>query len=360
MELVRGIKYYIFRVAYIMVALFAVSCDEEDFEPGDLMLRNLTQEEQQLINASNQYAIDLLALQAQSRSQAVFSPLGIGMSLSLFQNAANGDQRRAIGNELGTQIPPYKLNKSFYKLLTMIDAVGDDRNMFLRNSIWHRNVMDLDPVFESVAMAYYQTEVYPIDFKREKSNSKVKEWVYLNSDGKMESASDFSITDDLRFVSIMSLESGIETSRMKYFSDEKVQYWEAPLTIGPVSIQVILPNEPLSEASEDMHLGLMEFYHKKALPAKSGFPVQQLQFSDNVEVSQFFKLKQDNNILLERLFAKPSDIDKIKIEQKLQIKLGASTPVNIDFNIPNNTSGLFFITDNHTRSILFCGIFNGN
>ena len=184
---------YIWKLV-ILVALFT-ACDADAPEPKSLPdLRPVSAEEKLLIDNSN----DLLFQSFQHinrrepQKNTFFSPVSIGMALSMAYNGANNGTRELIGEISGMkEFSTIQINKAYNELIGFMRSLDQDVNINLANSFWYEQNLPVNTDYRDIVMAYYDAESEGIDFNNNHMAGYVSRIIEAKSNGLITN----SITD---------------------------------------------------------------------------------------------------------------------------------------------------------------------
>jgi len=166
-----------FKVFVLFVlSIFVWGCEEEpEAYLGQEQIRPLTDKEMEIVNATNHYSIGMLRDYYSKNNNLLLSPLGASLTYAMLDNGTNGTSHMTIQMDQG--ITPMELNKAYNMLLNLID-INDDgpSNISFNQSIWYQFDYSLPIKFETMAMAYYNADVAPINFHKERAIERINDW----------------------------------------------------------------------------------------------------------------------------------------------------------------------------------------
>ncbi|MEK6476076.1 serpin family protein [Catalinimonas sp. 4WD22] len=171
----------------LLLALW--SCQQDQVAPREeIQLRKLSIEEKELLNASNSFAMDLTKELVQEGSQNLFfSPYYIHMDLSM---AINGAERNTLAQMQKVQqcdvLERLEVNKLYNSLNTLLGSIDNQVQFVSAHALWHREEIDIRPLFSDIIMAYYGAGVEALDFDDRKAPLTINKWVEEHTSGKVE------------------------------------------------------------------------------------------------------------------------------------------------------------------------------
>lgn len=165
------------------------SCQQDQVAPREeIQLRKLSIEEQELVNASNRFAIDLMQeVLSKEPHNLFFSPYYIHMDLSM---AINGAESSTLTQMQKVQqcdvLERLEINKVYNYLNPFLRSIDKDIKFTSAHAIWYRQDIDIRPLFSDMMTAYYGASVEPLDFSNRKAPSQISKWVEDHTLGKVE------------------------------------------------------------------------------------------------------------------------------------------------------------------------------
>jgi serpin B len=115
-----------------------------------------------------------------------FSPLSIGLALSVMQLGAKGETQEAIAKTLHSQ--PMDLDtfrKAGAALMKLLTRYGSGVSLNLAHSLVVRKDLPLEPNFKHIAESDYQANVKSLDFNSSAATDAINAWVSHQTHGKI-------------------------------------------------------------------------------------------------------------------------------------------------------------------------------
>ena len=164
------------------LCLILIGCQQEGVRPDEeaSALRNLTVEEQELVQSVNTFAFDLVQdiVQYQPHQNAFLSPYSINMVLSMTLNGAAAATSENLYHSLEHDvITPLEINKAYSQLTPFLQQLDPQVDFALANAVWHTPQLVTDPLRQDMLTAYYQAHVSEMNFKRRRAPHLINKWV---------------------------------------------------------------------------------------------------------------------------------------------------------------------------------------
>jgi len=173
--------------AVLIIALW--SCQDDQVAPQEgIELRQLSIEEQELVRASNNFAIDLTKVLLEDADENLFySPYYIHMDLSMAMNGAENNTLMQMQRVQQCEVlKRLEVNKVYNSLNSYLQGVDDHMRFVSAHSLWHRQELAVRPLFSDMVMAYYGAGVQALDFHDLKASSHISKWIEDNTSGKID------------------------------------------------------------------------------------------------------------------------------------------------------------------------------
>ena len=178
MNEMRGIDKFLYLLA-VAVTFFA--CDEDNLQTDtEQVIRPLSQEEKYLVNASNQFAYEMLSEIENEKidGNIAFSPMGLGMSIGMMSNI----DESLISNVLNIQeLNSMELNKAYFEVSSMLPLMNESVDITLVNALWTNNEEKYSDNLSSRLMAYFDVDFREINLRKESSQQFFNKWVSLKT-----------------------------------------------------------------------------------------------------------------------------------------------------------------------------------
>lgn len=147
--------------------------------------RELTANEQQIIEADKDFGIDLFRNLTQNEDSNMFiSPLSVSLALGMTVNGAAGDTRDGMKEALRKAgLDMQQINEAYRGLIDLLVNLDPAVKMKIGNAIWHREEIELKDPFKEKARAYFNAEVRGLDFNDPNTVDTINRWVDNQTEG---------------------------------------------------------------------------------------------------------------------------------------------------------------------------------
>lgn len=193
--------------ALLSGSVLLTACDDVT-GPGSPSLitelpRDLTVSEQDVIEASNTFALGLLsevrALQPDSPN-TFLSPLSASMALGMTMNGAAGETHTQMQDVLGfAGLDEQAINEAYQGLIGLLLDLDADVEFGLGNAIWVDEIT-LRPAFVERTETYFDAEVGPLDFDDPANVDVINGWVDSVTNGRIDRLLDALDPDALLYL----------------------------------------------------------------------------------------------------------------------------------------------------------------
>jgi serine protease inhibitor len=150
--------------------------------------RQLSVAEQQVIEASNRFAFDLLR-ETSARDTAanvVLSPLSASMALGMTMNGARGETLDAMRATLGFgALPRPEINASYASLIELLLGLDAGVEMRIANALWVRRGFPLRPAFVEATRDHFGATLSELDFADPASLDVINGWASRSTNGRI-------------------------------------------------------------------------------------------------------------------------------------------------------------------------------
>ena len=177
---------------YGWLILLAVvgGCQKDGVQPGaeEPVLRQLSIEEEELVNSINTFAFDLIRDLAEHRSQdnVFLSPYSINLALSMTLNGAASTTLESLHQGLEHWvITPLEINKAYSELTPFLQQLDRRVSFTLATGLWYDRQLRTQPLRQDILSAYYQANVSDVAFGRRKSPDIINRWVQEQTQGRI-------------------------------------------------------------------------------------------------------------------------------------------------------------------------------
>lgn len=319
-------------MGFIGIFFPLISCTtDSDSEKNDTPRAiRLTTEQQQLAEKLHNFNIKLLSdieklnQEDTDRSgNAICSPLGVQMVLSMIVNGVDKDEQSDILDYLGTEDVEL-LNSLNMELLKQLPLVDKKVNFNLANALWINSFFNLKPNsdFNKIVTDNYQLHIQEDNFNDNNLQTleKINDWASLMSNGTINSyfselnpsslgiflnalyfkanwAEEYFSKEDTSLQPFFGQNVTNDVEMMKsdffltrYSNEEKFEYSKIPFGNEGFSMQIILPKEnytPLDILSTISSTDLKDINAKGDL-VKLQLSIPKFTLSSSVNISEVF------------------------------------------------------------------------
>lgn len=379
------------------------SCDKELAELDEnKVLKKLSVQEQELINATNSLSLDILKTEyAQNNGDNImFSPISVGMALGMIYNGVGEEEKLQIQNIMGIEsLVEKEINKSYNELLSFFQVSNDQVNISYANSLWFSDNINIQEDYRTRVMAYYDAEISEFNFRKSSSLELINSWGSLKTHGNFENLISIVPSKDIFLVNAFSLNTSwkhnatnFQISRDFYNSKgEKLEVntnnWnglhvkinendaysmvEIPFENDQILLSVIQPEDfgSLKDLISSFTLIDLQQLSEEALEFKANVSLPKINFSADRAIK-----KTLSSIGLNSLFLSSTDLSPSFLEQNTQIsEINHLAKINLhknqidlgssSFNDSNlksiyvNKPFIYFVKDKYTQTVLFAGYY---
>ena len=387
----------------VLLILFA-GCEQElaEIDEGKVA-KKLSNQELQLINSTNRLSFDILKSEYQQKKSEnfFFSPVSTGIALGMLYNTVGENEKSQIQQLTGLEsLVEKEINKTYNEFLSFIQLSSDQMNLTYANSIWFSDDVEINEYYRTKVMAYYDAEISEINFKKKSSLQYINSWGELKTSGTVGLLSSSSPLEhySVYFVNAFGLQTAwagnrqftdlgyftdldgrqkeisllkLEEVNAKTFDHSEYQFIEFPLKKEQYQMSIVLPdmNKSFDEVLEYFNLEELKWNKDNAKVVVANLEIPELDFHSENNLKSTLQ-----NIGLTKLFSSQSDlspafagdaqsISEINQVAKIKISRSASLSLSKDFSNPGltkislNKPFLYFISDKHTKSVLFAGFY---
>lgn len=386
--------------------VWLAACESNAPEPGSKpALRDMTASEQELITASNDFALQLLHTtdKESDKENVLISPMSVGMALGMLYNGAEGTTKEEIEATLGfSGFDKTELNKTYNELMSLLLLIDDKVDLTVANAVWYSDDYTIKEEFRNLIMAYYDAEVKGVDFEKESAVSAINRWVDAKTLGKIPVLLDRIPPDAVMYlINAMYFKSlwkqqfetgGTQKSMFKthnsevmvdmmygkkmpmlHFRDDEMELAELAYGNGQFCMTILMPatdpedflsqltseslNQYLSIADTvtmDIHMPKFSLTFEMKLNDVLKAMGLKRAFTDNAELDGLFQQKLSVKVS-EVLHKAVINVDESGTEAAAVTSVGielTSMPMTVNLNRPF----IFMIRERHTQAILFSGI----
>lgn len=165
-----------------LLGLFISSACTRDMstEPGNKIVRELTQSEKQITQASADFGLNLFKkiVTDESENNVFISPLSVSMALGMTLNGANGETETAMQKTLGFEgMNQDEINNAYKSLIALLTSIDPKVQFEIANSIWSRNGFQVEQEFVDINKNYFDAMVKSLDFSSSAATKTINSWV---------------------------------------------------------------------------------------------------------------------------------------------------------------------------------------
>lgn len=263
-------------VLSLLILLF-VRCAEEKIDiDNSPNLRKLSTNEQELIQTSNTFALDLFkAINKSKGNENIFiSPLSVDLALNMAVNGAAGETQQEMKETMGIQdISNEAANIASRDLIDFLHNIDKKVSLSIANAIWYKHELTLENGFSQLIEEYYKGKIEGLDFNDPTAKDIINKWVEDQTQGKIKDLIEkvspaaamflvnaiyfkadwmyqfeksqtkedkFTLEDGSQVPVQMMFSKGVE---LKHYTNEALQLLDIPYGNGQFSMVVLLPHQ---------------------------------------------------------------------------------------------------------------------
>ncbi len=169
---------WIFGILFIFFSCINDANNFIDENPPNL--RQLSFEEESLIESGNEFVFDLYAeiSKRETTDNFFFSPLSVQYALGMTLNGADSTTFKAIRNALrNEELTEEDINKAAQSLTDFLLNVDKTTLIRIANSVWYRDDLTVKDAFKNAVIDYYDAGVQGIDFADPAAKDIINGWV---------------------------------------------------------------------------------------------------------------------------------------------------------------------------------------
>jgi len=177
----------------IVVGVFGCG---DSFAPLDQLPRDLSVAEGELVEADNEFAFKLFREinRLEGDTNIFISPLSVAMALGMTLNGADGSTEQAMLETLELAgMSREAVNDAYRTLIDLLRNLDPNVEFLLANSIWHAQNRVPAQSFLDINQQYFDAQVSALNFGDPASVQTINDWVYSNTNGKIEKIIDDGI-----------------------------------------------------------------------------------------------------------------------------------------------------------------------
>ncbi|MGB3589182.1 MAG: serpin family protein [Tunicatimonas sp.] len=409
MKLISG-RPWIKSWVILAIAALCWSCQKDGVQPKATLptVRELSNEEQELVRSVNNFAFDLVRQATkQSSAQNVFlSPLSVNLAMSLMLNGSAESTRDQLYQSLDFEVlSPLEINKAYSELIPFLQELDPEVSFSLANAIWYDQRLSISPFYQNILLAYYNAHAIDLNFKSKRATTVIQKWVENQMPYKLsqpltlsDSRANLYMTNAVQFNGKWAMPFRKELTRpsefylpngnsivadmmyadqaeYRFHQTESASYIDIPYGNKQYSMTLVMPKaedslhhlanildaeklDAILDAADTLEQGL--YLPKFAINYQASLKNMLSQlgmgiaFQDSANFSLFFSEANQQPHLNDMLHQASIEISEIgakaaSLTSTLSIE-NAAPSVRID------RSFLFFIREQHSGVILFAGV----
>jgi serpin B len=172
----------------LLAAIAMTSCRSDGPTASKADPRQLTVQEQLVVNANQRFGLRLLARLAQDApaENLMISPLSVSMALGMTLNGAAGTTYTEMRNTLGfDEIGRAEIDQAYRGLLEQLRLRDPEVTFTIVNSIWHRDEFPVRAAFLEEARTFFGAAVRSLDFNSPTAPTTINDWVSEATAGRI-------------------------------------------------------------------------------------------------------------------------------------------------------------------------------
>ncbi|PKP04041.1 MAG: serpin family protein [Bacteroidetes bacterium HGW-Bacteroidetes-9] len=194
-----------YSVIFLLMAFCLISgCSKDDMPSGPQNPKafNLTQKDEQIINISNHFGINLFRETALADDgNLMLSPLSASTALTMLLNGCNTETYNQIRNMLGyDSLLLDEINNSYKSLVQQLLNLDPETNLALANSAWYRKDFMVKQTYLDQLNNYFDAKTEALDFNSPSALETINNWAKDNTNGKIEKVLDNISSDAVMFL----------------------------------------------------------------------------------------------------------------------------------------------------------------
>ncbi len=155
--------------------------------PGQM--RELTAQEQVLVDGTNDFTFDILHEIAEDTPDKSFfaSPLSISMAFGMALNGTDGDTYVQMQDFFGHEgLSNDEINQAFKDLVRLLTQLDPQVRMEIANSVWYRKGFEVLQEFLATNAEYFDAEIAALDFSDPGAPDIINAWIEEKTEGLIE------------------------------------------------------------------------------------------------------------------------------------------------------------------------------
>lgn len=180
-------KVYTSVVLAVSILLLSQCTQEHVAIDNTPKLKELSLTEQELVQTTNAFAMDLFQTIHQEADGNIFiSPLSVDFALNMTINGAAGVTKEEMKQSLGLEsLSDNEANTAAQNLTDMLLNMDKKVKLSIANSIWYHKGLTLEENLRQVIENYYKGKIEGLDFADKASLDIINQWVENATEGKI-------------------------------------------------------------------------------------------------------------------------------------------------------------------------------
>jgi serpin B len=394
-----------------LLLLLAAACTNNPCDCEQPMdLRPMSVAEEQVVEASNDFAFDIFKRLSQDEDHLFISPFSISTALAMTANGAAGDTRAAIKTAIHLPgLSDEEMNQAYSDLADFLLHLDDQVIIELANSSWYRQDLTIREAFKSILLEYYDAEILAADFSNpatkdiingwieEKTHDRIKDMIdqipadvvmylinaiYFKADWKYQfdesktMPSDFFLENGGSVRTDMMYSKGV---KVNYYYNNEALFVEIPYSRGQFHMTIIMPQHDQTvqqiidnttaqqfrdyslaadTATVALYLPKFKMEYKTLLNDVLSEMGMGIAFGAGADLSNLFVQALD--LLISRVIhqsfidvnEKGSEAAAATVVEIIETSVNPGDPPSV---ISINKPFAFYITEKHSNTVLFAG-----
>ncbi|MEM9895315.1 MAG: serpin family protein [Bacteroidota bacterium] len=187
----------------IIVAIMVVSCKEDPKQTPDPLVRALSANEAEVLDAANNFTFDLMTgVEAEFPEEKYFiSSFSVSTAISMVMNGASGESQDQFRQALQLDgMSPEAINEAYSSLVQYIYGLDPTVTLNVANSTWYSEEYTIEDSFVNTLQEYYQAEIFERDFAKSATLDALNGWVETETNGKIRNILDTISPEEVMFL----------------------------------------------------------------------------------------------------------------------------------------------------------------
>ncbi|MBC8060128.1 MAG: serpin family protein [Clostridiaceae bacterium] len=226
------------------------------------------------IQSTSDFSVDLFKQSYTKGKNSLVSPTSAYLALGMTANGADGNTLKEFETLLGKYSINIKDLNTYYGTISKRFTKSDTSKLYIANSIWYKENLDIKKDFLQINADYYNTGAYKTDFNNQKTIKYVNNWVKRSTDNtisklidKVDASTVMNLINAVYFQAqwkklyeandirkdYFMLEGGakqsvtfMHSSEDWYLKDDQVEGFIKPYKNEKYSFVALLPNETVN------------------------------------------------------------------------------------------------------------------